>query len=54
LNEQGRTIVLITHEPDIAAFATRVVRLRDGIVISDERRPDVNQVQGVAGMSPHA
>ena len=39
LNEQGRTIVLITHESDIAAFAQRVVRLRDGIIVSDERRP---------------
>ena len=37
LNQQGRTIVLITHEPDIAAFAQRVVRVRDGVVVSDER-----------------
>lgn len=38
LHEQGRTVVLITHEPDIAAFAKRVVRLRDGLILSDERR----------------
>ena len=37
LNQQGRTIVLITHEADIAAFAQRVVRVRDGVVVSDER-----------------
>ena len=37
LNLQGRTIVLITHEPDIAAFAQRVVRVRDGVIVSDER-----------------
>ncbi len=36
--EQGRTIVLITHEPDIAGFANRVVELRDGLVVSDRRR----------------
>jgi putative ABC transport system ATP-binding protein len=36
LNEAGRTIVLITHEADIAAFARRVVRLRDGQVVSDQ------------------
>lgn len=36
LNQQGRTIVLITHESDIAAFAQRVVRLRDGVIVSDE------------------
>lgn len=45
LNQQGRTIVLITHEPDIAAFAQRVVRLRDGVVLSDERHPvAVNEI----------
>ena len=38
LNQQGRTIVLITHEADIAAFAQRVVRLRDGVIVSDERQ----------------
>jgi len=35
--EQGRTIVLITHEQDIARFARRVVELRDGLVLRDER-----------------
>ncbi|HYL08820.1 MAG TPA: ABC transporter ATP-binding protein [Candidatus Udaeobacter sp.] len=38
LNEdQGRTIVLITHEQDIAAFAKRVVELRDGLMVRDRR-----------------
>jgi putative ABC transport system ATP-binding protein len=36
--EQARTIVLITHERDIAAFARRIVELRDGLILSDERR----------------
>jgi len=35
LNREGRTIVLITHEDDVASFATRVVRLDDGHVVSD-------------------
>lgn len=35
--EQGRTIVLITHEQDIARFAKRVVELRDGQIVRDER-----------------
>jgi len=32
----GRTIVLITHEPDIAEHASRIIRLRDGAIIADE------------------
>ena len=35
--EHGRTIVLITHEHDIAAFAERVVELRDGLIVADRR-----------------
>jgi len=36
--EHARTIVLITHERDIAAFANRTVELRDGLIVRDERR----------------
>jgi len=35
LNEAGRTIVVITHEDEVAEFAHRVIRLRDGRVVSD-------------------
>jgi putative ABC transport system ATP-binding protein len=38
IHQQGRTIVLVTHEPDVAAHASRVVTLKDGTVASDERR----------------
>ncbi len=38
LADQGQTVVMVTHEPDIAAHARRVVVLRDGIVESDEAR----------------
>jgi putative ABC transport system ATP-binding protein len=37
LNAEGRTVVLITHEDDVAARARRVIRLADGKVVSDER-----------------
>ncbi len=36
--EQQRTIVLITHEPDVATFAGRVVELRDGKIVSDRQK----------------
>ncbi len=37
LHDQGRTIIMVTHEPDIAAYAERVIHVRDGKILSDER-----------------
>jgi putative ABC transport system ATP-binding protein len=39
LNEEGRTIIMVTHEDEVAAHARRVVRLRDGVIVSDELHP---------------
>lgn len=36
--ESGITVVMVTHEPDMAAFARRVVHFRDGLIASDERQ----------------
>jgi putative ABC transport system ATP-binding protein len=35
LNDEGKTVVMVTHEPDIALHARRIVRFRDGIVVDD-------------------
>ena len=62
LNAQGKTIVMVTHESDMASHAGRVIQMRDGVVISDERRvqpqadPTIDTPQKVfkevAGASP--
>ena len=36
LNNEGATIVIVTHEPEIAAYTKRIVTFRDGEIISDE------------------
>jgi putative ABC transport system ATP-binding protein len=38
LADQGQTVIMVTHEPDIASHARRIIVLRDGVVSSDERR----------------
>jgi putative ABC transport system ATP-binding protein len=42
LNDEGKTILIVTHEEDIAEMCKRVVRLRDGIIMEDKK---VNQVR---------
>jgi putative ABC transport system ATP-binding protein len=44
LNDAGHTVVLITHEEEIAHFAKRVVRLRDGYIVSDQAQRSRTEV----------
>lgn len=44
LNEEGRTIIMVTHEDEVAARARRIVRLRDGLVQVDERSRDLPSI----------
>ena len=37
LNEQGKTIVLVTHEPEVAEYAKRRLFFRDGELVSDDK-----------------
>jgi len=62
LNDQGKTIVMITHEPDIARFAKRIIYLRDGRILTDKlienrstkelaykelQKPTVSEIEGL-------
>ena len=38
LNQDGKTVIIITHDPDVAQTTNRIITLRDGVVVSDERR----------------
>src|SRR5213083_904873 len=48
LAEQGQTVIMVTHEPDIAAHARRVIVLRDGLVSSDDKRATFIKSAGIA------
>lgn len=45
IHDQGNTVILVTHEPDIADHAHRIVRMRDGKMESDEMNPNPIKVQ---------
>jgi len=49
LNRSGRTIIVITHEDDIAAYGKRVVRLRDGLIVDDRRLAAVDAPPPLVG-----
>jgi putative ABC transport system ATP-binding protein len=48
LNQEGRTVVMVTHEGDIAAYARRVIRVRDGQIVADEAGEGVDRCSGKA------
>jgi len=57
LNDQGITILLVTHEPDIAMFTKRCVEMKDGLIVRDtpieersDARKELDQFSGVIGL----
>jgi putative ABC transport system ATP-binding protein len=54
LNDDGKTVVLITHEQDIAQFARRVVVFRDGKVLEDRPIKSQRRASLPEGEAPHA
>jgi putative ABC transport system ATP-binding protein len=61
LNDQGITVILVTHEPDIAQYTKRVIEMRDGAVIRDAEvkdrhnaKKDLAERDDVTGFKEHA
>ncbi len=50
--QQGKTIVFVTHEPDIAAFSTRTITLKDGRVVKDVANENVRSAQEALAALP--
>ncbi|NLF43884.1 MAG: macrolide ABC transporter ATP-binding protein, partial [Bacteroidales bacterium] len=48
IHAKGNTIILVTHEEDIAKYAHRIVRLKDGRIESDERNHDIKTHEGIS------
>ncbi len=48
LNRQGLTILMVTHETEMARFAERTITLRDGLIVSDRRHEPLDAVQALA------
>lgn len=47
INEEGRTILVVTHEPDIAQMTKRIVNLKDGLIIDDTRVQQIRALKNV-------
>ncbi len=45
LNRQGKTIVFVTHEPDIAAFSSRTITLKDGKIVKDTKNENIRSAK---------
>jgi putative ABC transport system ATP-binding protein len=55
LNDEGKTVVMVTHEPDVAEHCRRIVRMRDGVVAGDELVPRPRRAEDelrAAGAAP--
>ncbi|MEI8032125.1 MAG: ABC transporter permease [Chlorobiaceae bacterium] len=57
LNEEGKTIIMVTHENEIADYAGRVITMRDGVIVTDLRRrpaPSLPPMEREGGIDLHA
>jgi putative ABC transport system ATP-binding protein len=53
LHDKGNTIIMVTHEDDIAHYAHRIIRLRDGLIEWDRKNEKVNRASALTAPAPH-
>jgi putative ABC transport system ATP-binding protein len=54
LNRDGTTVIVVTHEPDVARYASRLIRFRDGHVLSDARQKPSDATAELAALQAEA
>jgi putative ABC transport system ATP-binding protein len=54
LNDEGSTVIIVTHEPDIGEHCKRIVRLRDGLLETDKRNPNQHRAVPMGMKAPNA
>lgn len=52
LYKEGKTIIFVTHNPDIAMYSSRNIMLRDGRIVSDEYNPDIKSAEEIYNSLP--
>ena len=53
LHDKGNTIIMVTHEDDIAHYAHRIIRLRDGLIEWDRKNENVSRANAMAASASH-
>jgi putative ABC transport system ATP-binding protein len=53
LHSKGNTIIMVTHEEDIAQYSHRIIRLRDGLIESDNPNQNIRKAKAAMGASLH-